>query len=445
MPERHVLVLGAGVAGLTAALRLVRAGVRVSLLEKESRAGGLARAFGSHGLLFDRYYHYLTGQDDEIRRLCAEVLPDHPVVWRSADVGLQWGGRLHPFSTPADLLGFPLLSPTSRLRLGLHFARCAWSPDPDGLQGRPAIDWLKTWLGVEAYRAVWEPLLVRKFGPHAPSVSAAWIRARIGRMASQARPALWRRTYGFIPGGAHRLVDRLAEAFVAAGGTLRLGCPVDAIEARGGLATAVRGGHERWTGFDALISTLPLPTLASCLEGADLPPSPGGPWPPRVDYLPVCVLVLRLSRSLSRFFWLNTNDPDSRVAGIIEYTNLDPRLATRGQSLLYLPFYWPTDPHIYRDDAAALLDWVAPSLRRVHPDFSPGWVLEQHVFRDQHGQSLDHAGRPLGWSDGRTPLANLFATDAYHLHPDDRSLDGSVRLGDRAAGQALAATTEVRT
>ena len=51
----HVVVVGAGLGGLSAALRLTGAGRRVTLLEREAVPGGRA------GLLSDRGYSFDTG------------------------------------------------------------------------------------------------------------------------------------------------------------------------------------------------------------------------------------------------------------------------------------------------------------------------------------------------------------------------------------------------
>lgn len=49
----HVLVVGAGIGGLAAALRLVRGGAEVTILEARANAGGLAGSVEASGLTFD--------------------------------------------------------------------------------------------------------------------------------------------------------------------------------------------------------------------------------------------------------------------------------------------------------------------------------------------------------------------------------------------------------
>ena len=53
-----VIVAGGGMAGLTAAAYLSRAGRRVLLCEKEERLGGLVGSFAHHGYVFDTTYKY---------------------------------------------------------------------------------------------------------------------------------------------------------------------------------------------------------------------------------------------------------------------------------------------------------------------------------------------------------------------------------------------------
>jgi len=424
-----VAVLGGGVAGMAAARDLRRGGCRVVVLEREDRAGGMAAGFDAGGVRLDRYYHYFNHGDDEAARTVAEVLGE-PIRWRSVPVGMFRGGRSHPFSTPFDLLRFPALGPVDRLRVCAHLARTAAVRDPSALHREPAVDWVRRWLGDAAWEAVWAPLLLRKFGPYAPRVSAAWLWARIRRMAASPRNG-WHRTYGFLPGGVHRLADALAARCRDEGIEMRTGAEVTCLAVRDGRVDGVhlRGGDP--IEVDEVVSTLALPALARLLDG----PLPAG-WPPRTDWLPVTVLVLRLRRPLAPYFWLNTNDPLFRTAGVIDTAVLDPMPALDGRHLLYVPFYAATHPVLATGDADALLDWVFDDLVRLSPTLTRADVEARWLFRDAFGQSVCEAGEPPP-DGGVTPLANLVAVDASHLHPFDRTLDGSLRLGRRAAARTL--------
>lgn len=80
MTDADVLVVGAGLAGLSAARTLSRAGVAVRVLEAGDAIGGRVRTDQQDGLLLDRGFQLLN--------------PSYPAVRRLVDVDAL---RLHPF------------------------------------------------------------------------------------------------------------------------------------------------------------------------------------------------------------------------------------------------------------------------------------------------------------------------------------------------------------
>src|SRR5580698_7658301 len=50
---KHVVVIGAGLGGMSAAIMLARSGFRVTLLEKNAHVGGKLNLLETHGFQFD--------------------------------------------------------------------------------------------------------------------------------------------------------------------------------------------------------------------------------------------------------------------------------------------------------------------------------------------------------------------------------------------------------
>ena len=71
-PTSHVVIVGAGLAGLSAALRLAGAGRKVTILERESVPGGRNGLLEKEGYRFDTGPTVLT-MPDLIRDALAEV------------------------------------------------------------------------------------------------------------------------------------------------------------------------------------------------------------------------------------------------------------------------------------------------------------------------------------------------------------------------------------
>jgi hypothetical protein len=69
--SKSVVVVGAGLAGLTCAIYLQRSGVNVTLLESSDRAGGRVKTDSVNGFLFDQGFQVINPSYSEIKRLNA--------------------------------------------------------------------------------------------------------------------------------------------------------------------------------------------------------------------------------------------------------------------------------------------------------------------------------------------------------------------------------------
>ncbi len=120
--DRHVVVVGGGIAGVTAALALAERGVRVTVLEREDRLGGRVRAWpvgspddsvrmsrGFHAF-FRQYYNLravLRRTDPTLSRL--RPLDDYPLV---RDGGGHDSFARIPRTPPLNLAAFVARSPS---------------------------------------------------------------------------------------------------------------------------------------------------------------------------------------------------------------------------------------------------------------------------------------------------------------------------------------------
>jgi oxygen-dependent protoporphyrinogen oxidase len=275
-----VLVLGGGVAGLAAALRLAEAGRTVRLLEASERVGGIVRTVRQSGFVAEAGPDvFLVRKPAALRlaeRLGVETAP--------AEGGalIMRHGRLYPL--PAGLTGLvpgqlrPLL--TTRA-LGLRARlRAAFEPlvparrssDDESLEAFAVRRFgRRTWAGLI------EPLLGGLYGTDAGPIS---LRATLPHLHEQERtgPLLRVRrarngTAGPSGGspfrrpveGMESLVDALADALRQRGVVIETGAPVEAIEA--GWRARLADGSAR--AADALLVALPAPAAARVLRPFD--------------------------------------------------------------------------------------------------------------------------------------------------------------------------------
>jgi len=152
-PGRHVVVVGGGLAGITAALALREAGNRVTLLESRPRLGGATCSFTRGGLVVDNGQHVFLGCCTAYRELIARLGMTGSVNLQDrfdvAVLGPHGQARLRRTRLPGPLhmgqalVTYPLLSPAERLRvtraaLAMRFL----DPARPGLDAQRLGDWL---------------------------------------------------------------------------------------------------------------------------------------------------------------------------------------------------------------------------------------------------------------------------------------------------------------
>ena len=75
MPEKQVIIVGAGPAGLTAGYELIKKGYKVTLLEENEQVGGISKTIQYHGNRMDIGGHRFFSKNDEIMQWWMDILP----------------------------------------------------------------------------------------------------------------------------------------------------------------------------------------------------------------------------------------------------------------------------------------------------------------------------------------------------------------------------------
>ena len=432
---RHVAIVGAGVAGLTAAYELTKAGCAVSVLEQRDEIGGLARSMALGGAPLERYFHFVCGGDEFLKQMADELGLAGRLHWVQADTSYYVAGRLHPFTTPLDILRFSPISLLSRLRFGLHGARARGFTDWKQIEHLTAQEWLIAAVGQQAYETIWKPLLHMKFGGELETVSAPWIWHRMHRVITSRESLLRPERFGYFEGGTLTLLSALAERISDAGGQLHLGRPVRSLLERDGRIAGIRT-DEGDLEADVVISTAPLPALSPLLpesaeayrQGLDA-----------VSFLGVVCLLVRLRENVTSSFWVNVNDPRAPFQGFVEYSNLNPWREIGGSEVLYIPLYMPREDPRFTQPDADLAEELLEGLETLFPHFDRSQVVEWVVTRDLHAQALCPPHFSEHVPSIASPVPGLFITDSTQLYPADRNVSGMIGLARQAARMCLGA------
>jgi len=128
-------------------------------------------------------------------------------------------------------------------------------------------------------------------------------------------------------------------------------------------------------------------------------------------------------------FWLNVNDPEMAIPGIIEYSNL----RQMDHSIVYVPYYLPREHDKFAWTNAQFIDEATAYLKRINPELTDDDFIAIHVSRYGFAQPICEPGFPDRLPPIRSEWDGLYIADTSYYYPEDRSISESMRLGKQLA------------
>ncbi|HSJ12899.1 MAG TPA: FAD-dependent oxidoreductase [Longimicrobiales bacterium] len=431
-------VIGAGVAGLAAAWRLVEAGRQVVVYEAAPVAGGLLATVERAGIRADTGVQLLSSTYVETRRLIAAAgasgllagVPGRDALWRR--------GRARPitYGAVASMLATGALPAMLKLRLGAKYvpflstrAAHADANDPAATaaahDGESIAAWGRRELGDDFVEYLAYPLLGAYYGA-TPERASAGLYHALARVGMDVHLSA-------VRGGAARLAAALSTALTGRGVELRTGAAVTSLQCgEAEVRLQAGGGAEQLAGV--VVATDPaqarkLLAGESALAG----------WLAGVVTAPAITVTAWLRRRVN-VDWFGVSFPrveppgDVLVAACVQ--SRKPELVEgAGDAVVMYPAPAWMAAHADAPDAA-LRDALLPALERAFPGITRV-TDDVSVHRHAGGYRVFEAGqlrRIAAFDDAMVPPRCALAGD-YLVAP---TVEGAVRSGLRAAARLLA-------
>jgi oxygen-dependent protoporphyrinogen oxidase len=372
MPEtRDVLVIGAGISGLTAAFHLVRGGLDVAVVEASGRVGGAVRTRRAGPWVFELGPNTVLESRPAVGRLVREAGLEEEKLTASPEAKKRYlwvGDRLRALpSGPLSFLTTPLFPLSAKLRL----LREPWIGRPPEGTEESIAGFVRRRLGQAFLDHAVGPFVSGVYAGDPERLSVRWAVSRIYALerdhGSLIRGALAKRK-GPQPGGGMismaEGLEELPRRLAAAVGEVRTGVACRAVRpAAGGFEAETEAGTLR---ARRVVLAVPADALAGALDGMT-----GGRSRAlgEIPYAPVAVACYGFRRAdvrhpLDGFGFLAPRKESLRILGCLFPSTLFTGRAPEGHVAIAAFAGGRTDPGILDLDDDALHGAILADLDR---------------------------------------------------------------------------------
>jgi squalene-associated FAD-dependent desaturase len=458
---RHVVVIGGGLAGITAAIALREAGSRVTLLESRPRLGGATCSFTRDGLVVDNGQHVFLGCCTAYRELIARLGMTGSVALQDRfDVtvlGPHGQARLRRTRLPGPLhmgqalVTYPLLSPAERLKvtraaLAMRFL----DPARPGLDSQRLGDWLAARGQSErARRVLWDLFTVSALNVAGDDANLSLAATVVRTALLGARDAADIGTPAIPLGDLHgkagaRLLEQL-------GATVRLSAKVTSVQPlpSGGFRVelADRGVGDRGVGdaplstdlatADGVVLAVPPEAAARLLPAGAAAAGPGPDRWRELGASPIVNVHVIYDRPVTPLRFAAA--VDSPVQWVFDRTG--PSGLAAGQ---YLAVSVSAADDVVDTPAAQLREQFVPALEQIFPAARDARITDFFVTRERRATFRQEPGCGEKRPGATTRLDGLVLAGAWTNTGWPDTMEGAVRSGLTAARELRRDMTQSR-
>lgn len=414
-------IVGAGYAGLSAALDLANAGHQVTVYEANAYVGGLAAGFKEPhwDWSVEHFYHHWFQSDAHMLGIIEELGLTANVRFPRPLTVMEHNGKWYPFDSIINALLFPGLGwGINKIRFGFVGLFLRISKNWRMLEKTTVDAWMRKWAGNKVYESMWKPLIDGKFGPYAQDVNMAWMWARMHARTTR---------LGTYVGGFQQFADDFAAILKDKGVEIKLNNPVNT------LAPDADGVAINGTRYDKVLTTTSPGLLAKM-----------APTLPQ-DYLQglldlksmgALVMTFALNDSVSKegYYWFNMPKASGYpFLAMVEHTNYVSKDNFGGDHILYCGDYLPVD-HDYFDLSKDELETLyIEGIQRINPDFNKSWIKKSWLFSASYAQPVPLVNHSQNIPSIQTPIPGLYFASMSQVYPWDRGTNFAVEIGRRAA------------
>ncbi len=447
-----LVIVGAGPAGLAAAYSGTCYGASVTVLERLSGVGGLARTISFEGSRFDIGPHRFYTKNEEVLHLFTQTLGEALTrVERRTRIFSSGSHFDYPLTLLNAMLGLGL-SRGTRIAASYAAARTRAYCVPAPIT--TFEEWIVDRFGRELYQVFFKSYTEKIWGIPCSEIAAEWASQRIKdlSLASAVRDALFKsqqrklktlvQEFMYPRFGTGQFYELLAARILERGGTVAIRAKVVQLrcEARRLVAAVVEDGQgRREVAGRFFLTSAPLSDVIEMIT----------PQPPSAVMNAARALKYREHIGVNLLIegcpfpdnWIYVHSPELAVARVANYRNFSPAMAGSPQvsPLTFEYFASPGDPLSQASDKS-LISMALDELGRICK-FSPDQLRGSFVVRSEKAYPvmdtahLERVAMLRGWLEQFENLLPIGRSGMFKYNNQDHAMATGLLASRTALGQ----------
>jgi protoporphyrinogen oxidase len=428
--ESRVVIIGAGPAGLTAALELLRSDVKPIVLEADTQVGGISKTVERDGWRFDIGGHRFFTKVGRVQEFWHEVLTPDDFPTRSRLSRIYYEGKFFDYPIK-PLNAFANLGPVESVRCMVSYATTKLRPPKDQSDFE---SWVAARFGWRLYRIFFKTYTEKVWGVPATDIRSDWAAQRIKSLSlpgalfnafrssfAQTKHVSLIDRFEYPRLGPGQMWEQAAELVVQGGGDVRMRSELVTLlrDAKGVTGAIVETEHGREEiPAREVISSMPLGELA--LAMSPLPPERVINAAKALSHRDFLTIALVVPESISfPDNWIYIHDPTVKLGRVQNFRSWSPDMVKPGSTCLGLEYFVFEGDELWRMADDDLVTFATEEITRI--GLIPGDVVEAgFVVRVPQAYPVydagytDHITEIRSWLERETP--NVYPVGRNGMH-----------------------------
>jgi protoporphyrinogen oxidase len=440
-PDRPVLALGAGPAGLTAGYLLARAGKPVIVLESTDQVGGIARTDVREGYRFDLGGHRFFTKAKEVDDLWHEVLGDE-FLRRPRQSRIYWKHKFLEY----PLQGMDVIKKLGPVDLTKALLSYLWAAIKPKRREDTFEEWVCNRFGRWLFNQFFKSYTEKVWGVSTSEIRSEWAAQRIKGLSffAAAKHAFFGAgdtqikslisEFNYPRYGPGQMWERMRDEIHAHGGEVRLNAPVTRLRLDGGRVVEVLAGGETLLPSH-VISSLPLRTTVGIVD-------PEAPVDVRDaarglryrDFLTVLLVIE--DEDIFPDNWIYIHDPTVRVGRIQNFRSWSPWMVPNDTDasigMEYFCFEGDELWNMADDDLVTMATQEIQQLGLARAEkVKMGFVVRVHkAYPMYDAEYAERVATIRGWLEGISNLQQVGRNGLHRYNNSDHSMLTAMRAVD---------------